>query len=203
VIYYMVGNSQNYEDFFRENKSRYERLLEEVNFVMRQALAESGIKIHSCGGRVKDIKSALGKIRRKVYSNPQTQIEDVVGYRIVCLFISDIDQIADIVASQFSVLSSENKVEGERDPATFGYMSNHYICHLSPRYSGPRYDTLKGITFEIQCRTLLMDAWANVSHHLAYKGDVSIPEYLRRDFHALSGLFYVADKHFELFYGGN
>jgi len=45
-----------------------------------------------------------------------------------------------------------------------------------------------------------MDAWANVSHYLAYKGEASIPEHLRRDFYALSGLFYVADKHFELFF---
>jgi putative GTP pyrophosphokinase len=45
-----------------------------------------------------------------------------------------------------------------------------------------------------------MGAWANVSHYLAYKGDASVPEHLRRDFYALSGLFYVADKHFELFY---
>jgi len=46
-----------------------------------------------------------------------------------------------------------------------------------------------------------MDAWANVSHYLAYKGESSIPEELRRDFYALSGLFYIADKHFELFFG--
>lgn len=46
-----------------------------------------------------------------------------------------------------------------------------------------------------------MDAWANVSHYLEYKGNASIPEHLRRDFYALSGLFYMTDKHFELFFG--
>jgi ppGpp synthetase/RelA/SpoT-type nucleotidyltranferase len=198
---FVTDNSRSYEDFFRENKPRYERLLEEIDFTIRQALGESGIKVHSCGGRVKDIESALDKIQRKAYSNPQTQMEDVVGYRVVCLFVSDLDKLADVVTSHFSLLSSENKVEGGLDPATFGYMSNHYICKLKSSYSGPRYDALTGIAFEIQCRTLLMDAWANVSHYLAYKGTASIPEHLRRDFYALSGLFYVADKHFELFYG--
>ena len=57
---------------------------------------------------------------------------------------------------------------------------------------------LHGIKFEIQCRTILQNAWASVSHRLAYKGEASIPEALRKDFHALAGLFYVADKHFEL-----
>ncbi len=45
-----------------------------------------------------------------------------------------------------------------------------------------------------------MDAWANVSHYLDYKTDVDVPKALRRDFYALSGLFYVADSHFELFF---
>ncbi len=59
---------------------------------------------------------------------------------------------------------------------------------------------MKDLKFEVQCRTILMDAWANISHHLAYKGPASIPDHLQRDFHALAGLFYVADKHFELFF---
>jgi len=46
-----------------------------------------------------------------------------------------------------------------------------------------------------------MDAWDNVSHHLDYKGESSIPSEPRRDFYALSGLFYIADQHFELFFG--
>ena len=45
-----------------------------------------------------------------------------------------------------------------------------------------------------------MDAWANVSHYLDYKSDIDIPSELRRDFYALSGLFYVADTHFEMFF---
>jgi len=80
-------------------------------------------------------------------------------------------------------------------------MSKHFVCQLDSRtVAGPRYDNIKQMRFEIQCRTILMDAWANVSHYLAYKGDASIPSHLRRDFYALSGLFYIADRHFELFF---
>jgi putative GTP pyrophosphokinase len=35
---------------------------------------------------------------------------------------------------------------------------------------------------------------------LDYKSEQDIPTDLKRDFHALSGLFYVADKHFEMFF---
>jgi len=46
-----------------------------------------------------------------------------------------------------------------------------------------------------------MDAWATVSHYLDYKTDADVPLGLRKDFQALSGLFYLADTHFEMFYG--
>lgn len=79
-------------------------------------------------------------------------------------------------------------------------MSLHFITEMKKEYSGPRYDDLRGTPFEIQVRTILMDAWANVSHYLDYKSDEDVPTGLRRDFYALSGLFYVADSHFELFF---
>ena len=49
--------------------------------------------------------------------------------------------------------------------------------------------------FEIQVRTIAQDAWDSVSHYLDYKNN-SIRDELKRDFYALSGLFYVADTHF-------
>jgi hypothetical protein len=74
------------------------------------------------------------------------------------------------------------------------------VAKIPAEYVGLRYDEIKDMPFEIQVRTILMDAWANVSHHLDYKGEASVPQELRRDFYALSGLFFVADKHFELFF---
>ena len=80
----------------------------------------------------------------------------------------------------------------------FGYMSDHYIVKLGKECSGPRYDEIKQLKCEIQVRTILMDAWDSVSHHLDYKQEIDIPSQFRRDFYALSGLFYVADSHFEI-----
>lgn len=82
----------------------------------------------------------------------------------------------------------------------FGYLSVHYVCKLRESYVGPRYDDIKGLRFEVQLRTIAMHAWATISHYLDYKSPQAIPTELRKDFHALSGLFYVADSHFELFF---
>ncbi len=173
-----------------------EDLKEEALHGLRESDDLREIKIHSITGRVKERGSFLEKIERKKYRDPMEDTEDLVGLRVVCLFTDDLPKLAKIIHDEFDVLDVEDKVSGA-DVASFGYMSQHYICRLRPEFHGRRYDRIKGQKFEIQCRTLLMDAWANVSHHLDYKGESSIPQELLKDFHALSGLLYVADRQFQ------
>jgi putative GTP pyrophosphokinase len=205
----VIGNVPNVTDAqketpdwglaFDERSHLNEALRGEILFTLLDALEAAGIKTHSVVARVKKRKSFLEKITRKNYQDPFIEMPDIVGARIVCLFMNDLPKLKLILHQKFRVLIEEDKVESA--PAdSFGYMSVHYECELKSEHSGPRYDKLRGIRFEIQCRTLLMDAWANVSHHLEYKGEASIPEPLRRNFHALSGLFYVADQNFQALY---
>lgn len=175
----------------------YDRLRDEVLFAVNHGLKAGGIKTHSVQARVKDVDSFLGKIERKGYKKPFEQTDDLVGLRIVCYFLSDIPKIKDILHNHFRVVKEEDKVQAG-DVSSFGYMSVHHVCMLPDSHTGPRYDALKGLRFEIQTRTVGMDAWASISHFLAYKGEASIPKDLRRSFHALSGLFYLADKQFEV-----
>ncbi|WP_157647631.1 GTP pyrophosphokinase [Actinomycetospora chiangmaiensis] len=185
---------------FRRRRPVYEQLLVEVLHSLNQSELLKEVRVHSIDGRVKELGSFLEKLERKNYSDPFRQTTDLVGARVVCLFIDDLDIVREAVGVEFLILESENKVDGADD--TFGYMSHHFLCQIQPGASGRRYDGLKGITFELQCRTLLMDAWANVSHYLAYKGESSVPASLRRDFNALSGLLFVADRQFQFFYQG-
>jgi putative GTP pyrophosphokinase len=176
-----------------------DRLRAEAEWELQQAVEAAGIKLHTFAARVKSEASFLDKVRRKAYADPWSQTQDLVGLRAVCLFTTDLPRLVEVVHSCFSVTSESDTIEGGDDDS-FGYMSHHLIARIRPDRSGPRYDDIKGDVFEIQLRTILMDAWANVSHYLDYKGESSIPSQLRRDFFALSGLFYVADKHFELFF---
>jgi ppGpp synthetase/RelA/SpoT-type nucleotidyltranferase len=190
------------EDFAREfnkRKQNYDSLREEALHTIEKRLKESSIKIHSIPSRVKDLESFLGKIERKQYENPFEQMQDFVGLRIICLFLSDIPKIGKIIRESFEVVESEDKVDGG-DTSSFGYMSVHHIVKFDDNVKGGRYDDIKGIPFEIQVRTIAMDSWANVSHYLEYKSEQDIPDELKRDFNALSGMFYVADKHFQLFF---
>ena len=184
---------------FLEKAPIYKRLEEEALFIIKQALNASDIKIYSIQSRIKKVDSFLDKSRRKDCKNPIEEIQDIVGLRIVCLFLSDISRISEIIRESFDSIAEDNKIYDGED-TLFGYLSTHFTVVLKGDCSGPRYQALKDEPFEIQIRTLTMDAWANVSHYLDYKSEVDIPKELKRDFYALSGLFYVADTHFEMFF---
>jgi putative GTP pyrophosphokinase len=187
-----------------EIKNKYETLLplysslnDEVKYVLTRVIEANNIHYHQIDSRVKSFKSFLEKCERNDYEDPFKSINDLCGIRIICLFISDLRRIGELIETNTTVIQKDDKIFSQTD--TFGYQSQHYICRLPDGFSGPRYDHLKELVFEIQVRTIAMHAWASISHHLDYKSPLAIPSDLRKDFNALSALFYVADTHFEIF----
>ncbi len=190
---------QQLTEQFHSREHLYRQLETEGLFILKTALEQAKVKLHSTSSRVKGVESFLNKAKRKQLQTPLSEISDIVGVRVVCLFVSDIERIGQLIRESFLVLSEDDKIEGA-DASSFGYMSVHFDVTMKEEHKGPRYDPIAGLPFEIQVRTIAMDAWANVSHHLSYKSDKDVPSELRKDFYALSGLFYVADRHFEMFY---
>lgn len=184
---------------FEEKVSLYKELKEEALFILDNTLKGKGIKVHSIDSRVKTAESFIEKAKRKQSKKPFEEIGDIVGLRVVCLFLSDIPRIGEVIRSCFEVVSEDNKIE-DYDVSSFGYLSVHFIAKMKREYAGPRYDKIKGFLFEIQVRTIAMHSWATISHYLDYKSERDVPKELRRDFYGLSGLFYVADTHFEMFF---
>jgi ppGpp synthetase/RelA/SpoT-type nucleotidyltranferase len=174
-------------------------LKEEAVHEIGLALDRSKLKFHSVTARVKTLESIANKAEDKQLNAPLDELSDVVGTRVVALFLSDIENITTLLKSTFDVHMTDNKIE-DGDASKFGYLSVHLHARIKSSFSGTRYDLIKDIPFEIQIRTIAMDAWASASHYLDYKNEEDIPRDLKRDFHALSGLFYVADKHFEMFF---
>jgi putative GTP pyrophosphokinase len=177
----------------------WRQLEREALFILEHRLAQAMVKYHTLTSRIKTLDSFVAKKDRKSLTEPFDQIKDVVGLRVVCLFLSDIQKIGTIIRDHFDVMEEDDKIEGQH-VSSFGYMSFHFTARMKSSYAGPRYDAILGLPLEIQIRTIAMDAWAATSHYLDYKNDSDVPSDLRRDFYALSGLFYVADRHFEMFF---
>lgn len=175
----------------------FKQLIDTVEFFISQEIQNNKIKIHSFNHRIKSFDSFVEKIRRKEVKEPFQEIVDIVGLRIVCLFHSDIKNIGDIVKNNFDIIEEDNKIDND-EVNIFGYMSLHYKAKLKTEQSNTYYKNFKDIPFEMQIRTIAQDAWASISHYLDYKKESEIPRHLKRDFHALSGLFYIADTHFAI-----
>jgi hypothetical protein len=124
------------------------------------------------------------------------RVEDTAGVRVICLYLNDLERIRAIIFDKFRVLKADTLRTSSVEH--FGYMSDHYIVALPEEYSGPRYDEIKNLKCELQVRTILMHAWATISHHVDYKKNADIPSNLRKDFNAISGALYLADTHFEM-----
>ena len=171
--------------------------------ILNDAFVRESIKVDSVTGRVKSLQSVLEKMKRT--GKTFEQLNDLLGLRVVCLFRSQIKEIAQIVGKKFQVVTElvDDKFE-TKDIDTFGYLDLKLITKLPPQYKGGLWQlAMRDFLFEIQIRTVGMHAWATVSHHLDYKLSTEVPRDLRRDFQALSALFHVADSQFEAFYAAN
>nr|VFK61725.1 MAG: ppGpp synthetase catalytic domain-containing protein (RelA/SpoT-type nucleotidyltranferase) [Candidatus Kentron sp. TUN] len=173
----------------------YKKLTKIIEEILRDSIVKKGgIKIHSITSRVKSFDSFMDKLKKKKFSQPFKEIHDLVGFRIVCLFLSDLSEIRNIIREEFNVFEEDDKIN-DQDINIFGYMSLHVKAKLKDSVDSLSMYELNKISFEIQIRTIAQDAWASISHYLNYKRN-TIPDELKRDFYALSSLFYVADTHF-------
>src|SRR5690349_18491450 len=99
-----VGNDHcdmDYKDLTEKFKSRaplFERLLEEALYALKAALEQAAIKYHSLPSRVKSPESFLEKVKRRDTEeiqrgewDPLKEVHDIVGLRVVCLYLSDVE----------------------------------------------------------------------------------------------------------------
>ena len=182
---------------FDAKHESYKQLEENAKRLLFEELSRKKIKIHLIHSRVKSFNSFHDKIRRKKYIDPFNEVKDIVGLRVVCLFLSNISKIHEIIRKIFEVLEEENKIEN-KPKDVFGYLDLQLIAKLKNQTSEQSLENVQNIPFEIQIRTITQDAWAAISHTLDYKQESQIPPELKRDFYALNGLFYVADTHFDM-----
>jgi ppGpp synthetase/RelA/SpoT-type nucleotidyltranferase/8-oxo-dGTP pyrophosphatase MutT (NUDIX family) len=171
-------------------------------------------------GRTKGVASFAGKILRKRYADPLVEMTDLFGLRIitqidaevraVCRFIrqariapegrihSD-GASSDGTRPLFVVdeKNSEDKLERLRK-SEFGYRSVHFVARLDSRAIPPSQDaeTLSGLKFEIQVRTQLQHAWADIGHDRLYKGAFTVPDRFQREASRLAARLEDADAAF-------
>lgn len=164
-----------------------------------------GIDTSKVEGRIKDADECIRKFSRKYRaaleesSTPyeiSSYITDLIGLRIVCLYEDEMDTIAQAVQGCFETLDVTDKVSAvEATEAAFGYKGLHMDLRLNAAERNlPKNRPLVHLTFELQIRTLIQDAWSVLDHKIKYKK--SIPGPLKRRINVLAALFELADSEF-------
>lgn len=127
--------------------------------------------------RIKSLGSFLRKLSLNKWPQfyyPTEVVTDLVGARIICWFVDDCYGIKKFIdqSGQIEVLESsiEDYIE---QPKKSGYRSIHLLTHMLYDLVKRNGDKVKleptNIKAEIQIRTRLQDAWAEVTHDFHYK----------------------------------
>ena len=178
-------------------RTKYDTLGINLAQALELFLSENNIKALSVSYRVKEKDSFVEKIDRKKYEKPFDEIEDICGIRIICYYQSDVNKIAEIISNEFEVLENQDK-EQLLEADQFGYRSTHFIVKIKKGWlQAPNYRGLENLKAEIQIRTVLMHAWAEIEHKLAYKKKAHIPDKFKRKLSRISAKLEEADEQFE------
>ncbi|MDR0644816.1 MAG: (p)ppGpp synthetase [Treponema sp.] len=149
-------------------------------------------------GRVKDFGSYYKKHLKLLKQAPGTNpvITDIIGIRIVCPFIEDLAKVQALIVQNFNVIDTEKK-GSNYSYKEFGYESIHLLITIPDdiiQERGPS-GCSEG---EIQIRTILQDAWAEVEHELVYKAEFTpFDEPMKRKLAAINASLSLADTIFQ------
>jgi putative GTP pyrophosphokinase len=207
---------------FLNKKEKYKKLGEYIVQLIQDDPSSPKESLHTVIYRIKDEVRVVEKINRLnkeledgvpliMEENYQVKVGDLLGVRIICLRLSDIEK----VEAYLKLLSEENIlsfVKGPDQKRSFilpvnpgdsipdgidlrysGYSSIHYQIELGENSDAS--PGLKGLLFELQLRTILEEAWSEIDHKYRYvhsRIGLDLPEHIHTGFYNLSAYLQVA-----------
>lgn len=175
-------------DEYRSLLPRFEEVRKTVHRTIKQTLDDAGLLVAAIESRVKTESSLEGKLELKGSKYQSLKdLTDILGLRVITFYIDDVDKVASALERLF-VIDWDNSIDKRKahEIDSFGYLSLHYICSL------PDFP----YRFEVQMRTLLQHAWANMNHDTGYKSGVDIPKHYMRSMNRLAGMLELIDDEF-------
>lgn len=185
----------NAESTYDSNLPNLTALKNTIVPLIENRLSATNIDFLSIEGRVKTKLSYLEKIRRKGYSDPPKQMTDACGVRVITYFPSQVEQISAFLRTIFQIdEKNSNDRISDLGSSRVGYQSIHLVCKLGKdRKKLPEYQEISDISFEIQIRTILQHAWAELAHDGSYKFSGSLPIKLQRTLNLQAGALELID----------
>ncbi|MGL6234394.1 MAG: GTP pyrophosphokinase [Segniliparus sp.] len=167
----------NHVELYSQRRDLYVKAAKKLRQVLTECMEEASITYLVVKSRAKEVASFEKKSTKESadgslkYSDPLTEITDLVAARIVTYSEASVEDVCAIIGQKFFLDESADKGKETRDKGEFGYASKHFVAKLLPTYFGiPGYKILEDMRFEIQVRTAVQHAWAEYEHSVRYKG---------------------------------
>lgn len=135
--------------------------------------------IHHMERRLKSNKSLFEKMERKgfpVCLESVHEITDVAGVRVICNYIDDVYEVAELLMQQDD-LRLIRRSDYIKNPKPSGYRSLHLVLEVPVFLS----DRTEYVPVEVQFRTIAMDTWASLEHELKYKREDIMTEEISQE----------------------
>ncbi len=154
----------------------------------------------SIKSRLKDFDSFFKKYVRLLKSTDcedgKPIIADLMGIRVICPFMEDLHHVEETLKKSFEIVEIERK-GSDYSFKEFGYESTHIIIRI-PVDILKKYGDCGSDMAEIQIRTILQDAWAEVEHELVYKAEFTpFDDPLKRKLAAVNATLSLVDIVFQ------
>jgi len=205
----------------------YKRLAEYFMHIFEDDPSAPNDNIYTINYRIKNGTRLVEKItnlnKRAVkgekpisVSNYKDRVGDMLGIRIICLRLSDIE----LVQSYLDYLAEERIITYILPPTpkksfilpvdpgalidsklmlgSTGYSSIHYQIALGS--DSKAATDLHGVQFELQLRTILEEAWGEIDHKYRYMNSrvgIDLPDHIHSGFYNLSAYLQVAAQQAE------
>ncbi len=202
-----VQNLDAFKDFsqkFEELMMMYRSAIREVRTKLEVLNDEFQVRrkhnpIEYIKYRVKKPLSIYEKLQRRGF--PVTlesiidNLHDVAGVRVVCGYVQDIYQVADLLTSQSDITLLQVK-DYIKNPKPNGYRSLHLVIQVPVFFS----DECRPMKVEVQIRTIAMDFWASLEHQIKYKNAGETPEEIDVELRSCSDVIADTDMRMERLY---
>ncbi len=168
-----------------------------------QEIMEKACNIYAPLAIVQSRPKSLSSFTRKAirsakdYADPVHDLMDLCGARVIVHTLDEMDLIGQFIKDHFFIDEKNSQdVSLRLKPTEFGYRGFHYIVQIHEK-------KILGIDIpvneigkrnaEIQVRTLLQHAWADMSHDRLYKNDFKVPVQWTRESARLAALLEDGD----------
>lgn len=186
-------------EWYDQSVDLYERFSSDMTDIVKKLLDRKKIPYHSIDYRVKTKKSFGDKCRKEKYVDPVNEIMDLSGIRIIAYTKREVQEICKVIQDEFDIdmQNSGDKADVMEDDKV-GYLSVHYVMKMNAdRTKLAEYEEFQGLRCEIQIRTLLQHAWAEIEHDKNYKFSGVLPKDIRRRFYLVAGVLEMMDREFD------